>query len=252
MNGLLLTLKGSMRSWGEISIGDDRWTGNWPTASAVLGLAGACMGVDNHDPDQVTAWYNGFMVCTLSAVSYRYKHNSRFRDKHHPVVLSDFHTIRNSLNMNGKRRQDAIISHRGYLADSLDVAAIVPVHNAAEEWLEQLVFAVQQPCFTPYLGRRSNPLSAPLIEPEEKVVRVQSSEDLCELLFWRLSHLQTGEWLLAECMLRIPRQLQSESETFTKKWSFAGEEVVADHRAGFQRFFKNRTVCMYRRKKENQ
>lgn len=65
MKGVLLTLKGTIRSWGGPSIGDDRWTEQWPTASAILGVTGACIGVDKNDTEQVTSWYGGFDVCTV-------------------------------------------------------------------------------------------------------------------------------------------------------------------------------------------
>ena len=250
MNCLFMTLKGGMRSWGVTSVGDDRWTGQWPTASAILGLAGACMGVDRHSPEQVTAWYNGFLVCTLSAIAYR-KPFQRFT-KYHPSILSDLQTTKNSLNMNGKRRKDTIMSHRGYITDGLDVAAVIPVHTDAEDWLEQLAFAIQQPCYTPYLGRRSNSLSAPLAEPGEGVMSFSSADSLCEHLFWSLSNLQIGELQPAECMLRIPSGLWNETDDFLSKWDCAGREVVADHRPGFLRFFKNHTVLMYRRTIEDQ
>jgi len=156
-------------------------------------------------------------------------------------MLSDFHTIKNSLDMNGKIRQDTIISHRGYITDGLDVAVLLPVHNDAEEWLEQLAFAIQQPHFTPYLGRRSNPFSAPLAEPDEKVVKVQYPDELYEQLFLRLSKLQVGDLQPAKYLLRIPIKLRNETDTFLSKWSFTGKDVVAENRPGFLRFFKNKT-----------
>lgn len=250
MNALLLTLKGSLRSWGGTSVGDNRWTEQHPTCSALLGLAGACMGIDKHNHEQVTAWYNGFHVCTLTAVSYKHKERSGFKRNHHPIMFSDYQTAKNSLNMDGKRRPGTIVTHRGYLADALDVAAIIPIHNAAEDWLNQLKFAVQQPCFTPYLGRRSNPLSAPLTEPGEKVVTVHSTEELSELLFDRLSHQQIGEWRSSSCEFRVPRSLLMGTKVLGKNWIYSGKEMVADHRTGALRFFKNREVYKFRRREE--
>jgi hypothetical protein len=72
--------------------------------------------------------------------------------------------------------------------------------------------------------------------------------DVCESLFWRLSQLKIGDLLPVETMLRMPIALQNETNDFLAKWSFAGQEMIADDRAGFLRFFKNRTVVRYRRK----
>ncbi len=245
MNCLFLTLKGAMRSWGTTSIGDDRWTDQWPTTSAILGLTGACMGVDHHDPGQVSSWYNGFLVCSASAVSYKKRYGYGQKREYHPAMESDYQTIRNSLNMNGKRRKDTIVSHRGYIADGLDITALVPIHNNAEQWLEQLVFAVQQPHFTPYLGRRAFPLSAPLVKPGEKVEEVNSVKEICKKMIARLAEQNIGDLQPSRCKLRIPVALLGNTADFTKEWLFAGEDVVADDRSGYLRSFKGRKVCNF-------
>ncbi|MDD2465401.1 MAG: type I-E CRISPR-associated protein Cas5/CasD [Desulfobulbus sp.] len=252
MNCLLLSLRGSIRSWGATSVGDDRWTQQWPTASAILGLVGACMGVDHHSPIQVKAWYSGFLVCTLSAVSYEKSQLLGITSTHRPVLFSDYHTTSNSLTMADKPREHALISHRGYISDGLDVAALIPKHNEGELWLEQLVFALQQPKFTPYLGRRSNPLSAPLTNPEETVLHVDSTEDLCERLFSRLSALSVGDLKPTKCLLRLPTELDDKNSVLLNKWNDAGTDVIAEHRSGSLRTFKNRTVRLYRRDFKNE
>lgn len=251
MNCLLLSLQGSLRSWGATSIGDDRWTQRLPTASAILGLTGACMGADHHSSNQIKAWYSGFFVCTLSAVLYENPQLYGITSTHHPVLISDYHTTSSSLTMADKPKEHAIISYRGYISDGLDVAALIPRHGDAETWLEQLVFALQQPTYTPYLGRRSNPLSAPLTDPGETVLRVDSTEDLCERLFSRLSALSVGDLKPTKCLLRLPLELD-ENSSLLNKWSDAGTDVMAEHRSGFLRTFENRTVRLYRRDFNNE
>ncbi len=250
MNGLFLTLKGSMRSWGCTSIGDDRWSEQFPTASAILGLTGACIGVDYNDSEQTTTWYSSFFVCTISALSYENKYHSK--PTYYPAVLTDYQTTKNSLNMNNTRRKGAIISNRSYIANGLDVAAIIPVHTKAEEWLKQLSFAIQQPHFIPYLGRRANPLSAPLAEPGEKIAHADNIEELLELLFLRFSHQRIGNNKPAECLLRIPNALKKENDTFKENWIFSGNVTLSDQRAGLLRCYKNRSVQTYRRTIEAQ
>lgn len=242
MNCLFLTLKGAMRSWGATSIGDDRWTTQWPTSSAILGLTGACMGVDQHNPEHVAAWYNGFLVCSVSAVAYKKRYGNRKNWEHHPIMDSDYQTIRNSLNMDGKHRKGAIVSHRGYIADGLEISTLTPVHSDAKQWLQQLVFAVQQPQYTPFLGRREHPLSAPLTQPGEKVLSVNSVIEMCDEMISRLSKLSIGDLHPTRCLLRIPMGLLEDTTNFSKKWHFAGEELVADSRSGYLRTFKDRKV----------
>lgn len=236
-----------MRSWGTSSVGDDRLTQLFPTASAILGLTGACMGVDHHSSQQVEAWYNGFWVCTLSAVAYKKVHLNRIEEHHIPTLLTDYQTTRNSLMMSNKVRGHAVVSHRGYITDGLDVAALIPKHTDAEQWLEQLGYALQQPRFTPYLGRRSNVLATPLAEPGESVVKSDSIEGMCEMLFLRLSTLTLGDLQPTECVLRLPMELEGANDAPHEKWNAVGTATVADHRSSVLRVFENRKVRMYNR-----
>ena len=249
---ILLTLRGPFRSWGTASGGDDRPTEFYPTASAVLGLAGACMGVDSAAPEQVGTWNRAFEVCTISATSYVQKIDSERQVSFYPELLTDYQTTRNSLGMDGKFRATAIESLRGYVTDGLDVAAVVPRSEEADGWLTGLSYALQQPRFTPYMGRRSNPFSTPPVEPGEGVINLSSMADLCERMFSRLSGLRIGDLSPSTCLLRLPSSLVEQEGEPGEKWIGAGQSAIADLRSGPLRTFENRLVYFYRRQMEQE
>lgn len=253
MRALLITLKGSVRSWGTVSAGDDRWTEPYPTASAVLGMAGACMGVDTNSQEQMSAWYNAFSVCIASATSFVKKSprppNAIF---YFPELMTDYHTTKKSLSMDGKERLHPTESLRGYITDALDVAAIVPRSYEAEEWLLDLVYAFEQPKFTPYLGRRCNSLSAPPLEPGEGVVEINSVDELCGKLFLRLSGLSIGDLSPSACLLRLPSYLVEQEGYPGENWLTIGQMSIADQRSGPLRTFEHRLVCEFHRSIETE
>jgi CRISPR system Cascade subunit CasD len=249
MQSLFVTLKGPLRSWGALSIGDNRETNFYPTASAILGLAGACIGVDQKNKKETTAWYTGFSVITISAIKYIMQYPSQNQEAViEPALLTDFHTVQNSLAMNDESRSDTIISERDYITDGLDVAALVPRHNEAEGWLENLVSAFIQPTYTPFLGRRGNVFSEPVLEQGDKVCEFASISDLTEKLFHRFAKQKVGEFHPSSCLLRVPGK--NGFDTSIKKtglWCPGKSETVLDQRTSFLRFHGPRFVREYYR-----
>lgn len=163
MEGLLLTLRGPLRSWGVMSLGDDRATQQVPTASAVIGLVGACVGVDHRNRAAVEAWYPRWQVLTGTAVAWALAGRERWGRMHmRPLTRVDYHTTSQSLEMSGKERKHPIVSYRGYLEEGVDVVLMVPTSPLSAEDKAAILRALAHPVYTPYLGRRSNPLSAPL------------------------------------------------------------------------------------------
>ncbi|MCP4700885.1 MAG: type I-E CRISPR-associated protein Cas5/CasD [Gammaproteobacteria bacterium] len=159
MRALLLALQGPLRSWGSMSLGDDRDTLEIPTASAVVGFLGACAGIDRHTPAALDAWYSAWDVMTLSVRRYRYKPEKGFSELRGPRLRVDFQSAHNSLSMEGKTLKDAVIGNRGYLEEALDIVALILRKQARPELAELALLGLRTPVFTPYLGRRSNPLS---------------------------------------------------------------------------------------------
>lgn len=157
MKAIILNLRGPLRSWGAMSIGDDRWTNERPTASAVIGLLGACAGIDRHNRALCAQWHMSWRMASLRALEW-----SRDRSNFTPTVRTDFQTARDSFDVSGKTKDDAVVSRRGYIEEAREVCALVFADNAQAELLELALRGLKNPVYTPCLGRRSNPLSQPL------------------------------------------------------------------------------------------
>ncbi len=171
MKAIILKLRGPLRSWGAMSIGDDRWTTNRPTASAAIGLLGACAGIDHHQPELVAQWYRSWSVISASALQWSVGHR-HFT----PSLRTDFQTARNSLKMDGSENEEAVVSRRGYLEEAREVCAIVFQDNADPALFDLAVKGLQFPVYTPFLGRRSNPLSQPMSDSNSILVNVDLND----------------------------------------------------------------------------
>jgi CRISPR system Cascade subunit CasD len=80
-----------------------------------------------------------------------------------PVKLTDYHTILDARRANRAPRADETVqSWREYLFDAAYTIALAEMAEAAYP-LGCIAEAVQRPVYTPFLGRRSCPLSRPLL-----------------------------------------------------------------------------------------
>jgi CRISPR system Cascade subunit CasD len=184
MKALVLTLQGHLRSWGGMSLGDNRETLLHPTASALIGLLGACAGIDRHNAVALDAWYQAWDCMSLTA------HRS---STELPSLLLDFQTARCSLNTSGKTITDAVISHRGYLQDTIDVAALALQPHADPALLELALAGIRTPVYTPYLGRISNPFSALPWLPDRDILVEGEAAQIAAALVERMQYLRTVE-----------------------------------------------------------
>lgn len=149
---LILKLQGPMQAWGEHSFEGLRPSGNIPTRSALLGLLGACLGIARNKPDQLQA--------LADSLGFAVRRDDRF-----PMVkITDYHTVQDArVEYSGLKKHETIQTWREYLLDAQYTLAVWN-HDRALVSLDNLETAVKYPVFTPYLGRRSCPLSRPLFE----------------------------------------------------------------------------------------
>ncbi|MCP4702561.1 MAG: type I-E CRISPR-associated protein Cas5/CasD [Gammaproteobacteria bacterium] len=214
MRALMLTLKGPLRSWGGMSLGDDRDTLDVPTASALIGFLGACAGIDRDDTDALDKWYGAWEAMTLTALEYRYKPPERsYSVQRNPRLRIDYQTAENSLTMGGKTKRNprdkkisTVVSHRGYLEEGVDVAALKIRENAmdAAELFERAVRGLRYPVFTPCLGRRSNPLAEPPLAPDEAPLSVDTAAELANIMLSRLKKALPEHCTLTKSLLIAP------------------------------------------------
>lgn len=156
---LLLRLYGPLASWGEIAVGENRHSAVHPSRSALLGLLGAALGVERADEAGQQALTNGYRFgIKLEATG------SPLRDYHTiqvgvPPRKSQFRSRRQEL---AADKVETILSTREYRCDSLVIVAVQALPDAPAD-LAQLSQALRQPHFPLYLGRKSCPLSVPLL-----------------------------------------------------------------------------------------
>ena len=153
---LLLRLHGVLQAWGGHTYEDFRPSEVFPTRSGLVGLLGACLGIDRQDEAGLTALSEGFR--------YAARADARTDVKDQPlrvVKITDYHTVLGPRLVPGSTRKGAVVSRREYLCDAQFTVALQFLPQAAPD-LTCVRQAVQHPVYTPFLGRRSCPLTQPL------------------------------------------------------------------------------------------
>ncbi|MCP5420348.1 MAG: type I-E CRISPR-associated protein Cas5/CasD [Gammaproteobacteria bacterium] len=168
---LILRLDGLMQAWGGHTFEDFRPSHLFPTRSGLLGLLGACLGLDRHDQEGQRGLAESveFTVRADSCVPRPERIEPSTSNKR-AVKLPDFHTVLGARKVDGSINKNPVVSRREYLFDAAFTVA-VEGRSGASFGLEEIANAVQKPVYTPFLGRRSCPLARPLfggiVEAEE-------------------------------------------------------------------------------------
>lgn len=161
---LILRLDGPMQAWGTHTFEDFRPSNLFPTRSGLLGLLGACLGLERND----LAGQTQLSASVEFSVRVDQKLGRLGLDEpvsKRNVKLPDFHTVMDARKVDGRAREFPIVSRREYLFDAAFTVAVGSKANATIT-LKQLTEALRRPCYTPSLGRRSCPLARPLLEGE--------------------------------------------------------------------------------------
>ena len=132
MSTLLLRLAAPLQSWGIDSKFDIRRTGREPSKSGVIGLICAALGIKRDDDD---------MVSQLATLRF----GVRVDKEGH--FVRDFHMVR-------PKKGEPYVTNRYYLADA---EFLVGFESVDEELLKKIEYALLNPVFPLYLGRRSCP-----------------------------------------------------------------------------------------------
>jgi len=162
---LAIKLEGVMQAWGGHTYEDLRQTELIPTRSALLGLLAACLGIERND------------VPALESLSASLAFAIRLDSA--PQRLLDFHTVLEARKVDGSVNKNPIVSRREYLCDA-KYTVLIQLKLESSHSLEQLTSALQQPVYTPFLGRRACPLSRPLFEVRLMAIDIQQAFSLLE------------------------------------------------------------------------
>ena len=147
MSTLLLRLGGPLQSWGSDSKYDERKTDYMPTKSGVIGILAAALGRRR-----------GENLSDLTALRFG------VRVDRQGTLLRDLQTTRMAADLEEMfykpPKLNGNLSNRYYLSDAVFVAGF---ESEDEAFIRRLEYAVRNPVFPPFLGRRSCPPTLPLL-----------------------------------------------------------------------------------------
>jgi CRISPR system Cascade subunit CasD len=159
---LILRLDGPMQAWGTHTFEDFRPSNLFPTRSGLLGLLGACLGIDRRD-------HAGLEQLAASVeLTVRVDRGVLRPEVEQPVIknavkLPDFHTVLVARKVDGSANKNPVVSRREYLFDAAFTVAVGEKSDAPVT-LEAIAHALRRPCYTPVLGRRACPIARPLLD----------------------------------------------------------------------------------------
>ena len=163
MATLLLRLAAPLQAWGSDSKFNIRNTEREPTKSGVISMIAAAMGIQRNDPPE--------LLEPLVKLKFG------IRVDREGKLLKDFHMVHEY--KNGKM-DDSHLTTRYYLSDAVFLAAL---ESDNREYLEEIADALKRPVYPLFLGRRSCPITLPLIigiSDEVLVEALENAEPLTE------------------------------------------------------------------------
>ncbi len=172
---LIIKLQGAMQAWGGHTYEDYRPSLIFPTRSAIIGLLGACLGLEREDLAELKALDNSFkLTVRANRREIAQRENSLPKLPVSMQKITDFHTVQHARKVDGKPRPEAIVSRREYLCDA-EFTLALEFTEKAYYGLERIKQAIQKPVYTPFLGRRSCPIQRPLYEAVISAENVQAA-----------------------------------------------------------------------------
>lgn len=184
MTVLMFLLEGPMQSWGTYSRFYDRDSGREPSKSGIIGLICSALG-RRRDED----------LSDLSSLRMGIRVESEGR------LSKDFHTVLDVPRAD-KSKSGNLVSMRYYLAD----ACFLVFLEGDEYLLTEIRTALANPKWCLYLGRKSFPLSSPMIFDES--LREGTIEDHIHTEMWHGTSSVSPEKLRAV----IESDLESKGE----------------------------------------
>ncbi len=246
MKYLTFQLYSPMASWGDTAVGEVRPSLSHPTRSALYGLIAAALGIERREEDRHIALWRSIRIA--------------FQVDSMGSLLRDYHTVQ----MPGERRNakyftrkdelaiadpNTILSSREYRTDALYRIVIAETATRSDYDLNTIEQALRTPKFLLYLGRKSCPLSLPLVPQtieattlEEAFGHIHLPEPIAEhqrKLFERPFKKEDGtnhiywdisEWTESEvgfCSETIRHQIAvRDMPTSRSRWQFAERRLV--------------------------
>ena len=175
MEFLVFQLYGPMASWGDTAVGEQRPSFAHPSKSAVTGLVAGALGIRRGEEEKQQALFDNLGLA--------------LRVEAQGVPLVDYHTAqvpgRDAKTLHTCRAEElaapklnTILSSRQYRLDALYSTCLWLNGPAAGFTLAQIAEALQNPVFTPYLGRKSCPPGLPFLPQVVQADSIRQAFDL--------------------------------------------------------------------------
>ena len=149
-----------MASFGSLVVGERRSGWDRPARSAILGLVGACMGIDRQDEAAHSALTQGYDLALLCVAPGDLLADYQTAEVPSASSGDRFATRAEELGQ-PKAKMNTVLSRRDYRVGAWHLASLSP--RGAPRWeLTEFARAMQSPAFVTYLGRKSCPLGLPL------------------------------------------------------------------------------------------
>jgi CRISPR system Cascade subunit CasD len=175
---LILKLDGPMQAWGTHTFEDFRPSNGFPTRSGLLGLIGACLGIERRDREAMERLSNS-LEFTVRVDTQAFRQDSEQPLPKPALKLPDFHTVLDARKVDGSVNKNPVVSRREYLYDAAFTVAIGERAEQPAYSLERIAEGLRRPLYTPVLGRRSCPLSRPLLDRDGFL---REAQDACAAL----------------------------------------------------------------------
>ena len=162
MATLLLRLAAPLQAWGSSSKFNIRMTDREPTKSGVIGMIASAMGIKRCDEKGLSE---------LSDLRFGVRVDREGK------LLKDFHMVRQ---MKNDKLEDSHLTERYYLSDAVFLVAL---ETDDERLLEKIAYALKNPVYPLFLGRRSCPPTLPVVletVDEELEDALRKAEPLAE------------------------------------------------------------------------
>ena len=175
---LIFRLYGMMASWGDIAPGEVRPTFDRPSKSAVMGLIAAALGIRRDEEERQRELAVGYLLAIRIDSP-----GSLMRDYHTVQVppagnsgTNDSFTTRRDELAVPREELNTILTSRDYRSDAVYTICLWGRSASPPYSPATIRYALENPVFVLYLGRKSCPLSLPLH------ARVVTAENLAEAL----------------------------------------------------------------------
>ncbi|MDO5861571.1 MAG: type I-E CRISPR-associated protein Cas5/CasD [Thermoplasmata archaeon] len=161
MRCLVFHLGGTMCGWGDAFMGTRRTTALHPSKSAVVGIIAAAMGMGREDQEAQSSLFRDYEYAVVSSGL-----ETKIRDYH--TVQTSTASEKEEIVVGGPRRWElsrgklnTLVSEREYVCNGYYSVYVFPAADG-DGGLEAMRDALERPVYTPYLGRKSCPLSYPM------------------------------------------------------------------------------------------